>query len=134
MKNVTSNVCLAGRDTGNDFFVLQISGSSVMFPGTHISFPIVPNQLFLGRTKNNRHFGYLETKITDFKILGTRLGTTLRHCRLILETETEPGTKSCFHYLCLQVMDRYWKEVIQVSTLKNDIKVQYLYDMTNFIS
>ena len=31
----------------------------------------------------------------------------------------------------LQVMDRYWKEIIQVSTLKNDIKVQYLYDMTN---
>ena len=28
----------------------------------------------------------------------------------------------------LQVMDRYWKEVIQVSTLKNDIKVQYFYD------
>ena len=27
-----------------------------------------------------------------------------------------------------QVMDRYWKEVIQVSTLKNDIKVWYLYD------
>ena len=49
---------------------------------------------------NNRHFGYLETKITNFKILGTHLGTTLGHCRLILETETEPGTKSCFHYLC----------------------------------
>ena len=49
---------------------------------------------------NNRHFGYPETKITDFKISGTRLGTTLRYCRLILETETEPGTKSCFHYLC----------------------------------
>ena len=28
----------------------------------------------------------------------------------------------------LQVMDRYWKEVIQVSTQKNDIKVQYLYN------
>ena len=28
----------------------------------------------------------------------------------------------------LQVMDRYWKEVLQVSTWKNDIKVQYLYD------
>ena len=28
----------------------------------------------------------------------------------------------------LQVMDRYWKEEIQMSTLKNDIKVQYLYD------
>ena len=28
----------------------------------------------------------------------------------------------------LQVMDRYRKEVIQVSTSKNDIKVQYLYD------
>ena len=28
----------------------------------------------------------------------------------------------------LQVMDRYRKEVIQVSTWKNDIKVQYLYD------
>ena len=30
----------------------------------------------------------------------------------------------------LQVMDRYRKEVIQVSTLKNDVKVQYLYDRT----
>ena len=38
------------------------------------------------------NFGYPETKITDFKISGTRLGTTLHHCRLILETETEPGT------------------------------------------
>ena len=28
----------------------------------------------------------------------------------------------------LQVMDRYWKEVIQVSTQKHDINVQYLYD------
>ena len=28
----------------------------------------------------------------------------------------------------LQVMDRNWKEVIQMSTRKNDIKVQYLYD------
>ena len=28
----------------------------------------------------------------------------------------------------LQVMDRYRKEVIQVSTVKNDVKVQYLYD------
>ena len=28
----------------------------------------------------------------------------------------------------LQVLDRYWKEVIQVSTKKNDINVQYLYD------
>ena len=26
----------AGRDTGNNFFVLQISGSSVTFPGTCI--------------------------------------------------------------------------------------------------
>ena len=66
----------------------------------HISFPIVPNRLFSGGTKNNRHFGYPETKITNFKISGTRLGTTLRYCRLILETETEPGMKSRFHYLC----------------------------------
>ena len=28
----------------------------------------------------------------------------------------------------LQVMDRYGKEVIQVSTRKHDINVQYLYD------
>ena len=28
----------------------------------------------------------------------------------------------------LQVMDRYREEAIQVSTRKNDIKVQYLYD------
>ena len=66
--------------------------------------PIVLNRLFLGRTKNNRHFGYPETKITDFKISGTRLGTTLHHCCLILETETEPGMKSCFHYLCPAVV------------------------------
>ena len=32
----------------------------------------------------------------------------------------------------LQVMDRYWKEVIQVSTRKNDIKVQYLFDNVSF--
>ena len=30
----------------------------------------------------------------------------------------------------LQVMDRYWKEVVQVSTGKHDVKVQYLYDIT----
>ena len=29
----------------------------------------------------------------------------------------------------LQVMDRYREEVIQVSTQKNDKKVQYLYDI-----
>ena len=68
-----------------------------------ILFPIVPNRLFSGRMKNNRHFGYPETKITDFKILGTRLGTTLHHCRLILETKTESGTKSRFQYLCPKV-------------------------------
>ena len=62
----------------------------------------IPNRFFSGRTKNNWHFGYLETKITDFKISVTRLGTTLHHCRLILETEMEPGTKSRFHYLCFQ--------------------------------
>ena len=67
----------------------------------YISFPIVPNRLFSGRTKNNQHFGYPGTKITDFKISGNRLGTTLRHCRLILEMEMELGTKSRFHYLCL---------------------------------
>ena len=27
---------------------------------------------------------------------------TFCHCRLILEMETEPGTKSRFHYLCLE--------------------------------
>ena len=73
----------------------------------NILFPIVPNRLFSGRTKNNRHFRYPETKITDFKISGTRLGTTLRLGRLILETETEPGTKSRFHYLCLDVRLRF---------------------------
>ena len=34
----------------------------------------------------------------------------------------------------LQVMDRYWQEVIQVSTSKNDIKVQYLYDSMTKLS
>ena len=29
----------------------------------------------------------------------------------------------------LQELDRYRKEVIQVSTQKNDIKAQYLYDI-----
>ena len=29
----------------------------------------------------------------------------------------------------LHVKDRYWKEVIQVSTEMNDIKVQYLHDI-----
>ena len=33
----------------------------------------------------------------------------------------------------LQGMNKYRKEVIQVRILKNDIKVQYLYDKTNFI-
>ena len=28
----------------------------------------------------------------------------------------------------LQVMDRYRKELVQVNTWNNDIKVQYLYD------
>ena len=31
----------------------------------------------------------------------------------------------------LQGIDRYRKEVIQVSTLKNVLKVQYLYDRSN---
>ena len=31
-----------------------------------------------------------------------------------------------------QVMDRYRKEVIQVSTLKNGIKVQYLNDTVDY--
>ena len=89
---------------------------------SHISFPIVPNQLFLGRTKNNRHFRYPETKITDFKISGTRLGTNLRHCRLILETETEPGTKSRFHYLwgrgdCLSLL--YKNKKADTQSIKN---------------
>ena len=77
-----------------------------LFRSANISFPIVPNRLFSGKTKKNRHFGYPETKITDFKISGTRLGTTLRNCRLILETKTEPGTKSCFHYLCCAPVPR----------------------------
>ena len=59
----------------------------------YISFPIIPNRFFSGRMKNNRHFGYPETKITDFKISGTRLGTTLHHCRLILEMKTEPVSR-----------------------------------------
>ena len=29
----------------------------------------------------------------------------------------------------LQGMDRYWKAVIKVSILKNDLKGQYLYDV-----
>ena len=37
------------------------------------------------------------------QILGTRLGTTFHNCRLFLETETDPGTKSCFQYLCVHV-------------------------------
>ena len=32
----------------------------------------------------------------------------------------------------LQVMDRYMKEVIQVSTQKNNIKAQYLYDKQTY--
>ena len=59
-----------------------------------------PQSIYIYININNRHFGYPETKINDFEISGTRLGTTLRHCRLILETDTEPGTKSRFHYLC----------------------------------
>ena len=54
-------------------------------------------------------------KITDFKILGTRLGTTLHHYRLILEMETELETKSRFHYLCHRVVykaQHYYKQAI----------------------
>ena len=32
----------------------------------------------------------------------------------------------------LQSMDRYWKEVIQVSSSKNDLKVQYLFTINQF--
>ena len=64
-------------------------------------FPIIPNRLFSGGTKNNRHFRYPKMKITNFKLSGTRLGMTLHHCHLMLETETESGTKSRFQYLCL---------------------------------
>ena len=53
--------------------------------------------------KNKRHFGYPETKITELKLSGTRLGMTLYHCHLILETETESGMKSRYHYLCSAV-------------------------------
>ena len=28
----------------------------------------------------------------------------------------------------LQVLDKFWKEVIQVSTRKHDVNVQYLYN------
>ena len=55
---------------------------------------------------NNRHFRYPETNITGFKLSGTRLRTTLHHCRLILETETESGTKSRFQYLCIKVVKK----------------------------
>ena len=93
-----TNVVLIWR--GLDAEILETTFS---FP-KYISFPIVPNRLFSGRTKNNRHFGYPETKITNFKISGTRLGTTLHLCHIILETETEPGTKSRFQYLWLAVL------------------------------
>ena len=32
----------------------------------------------------------------------------------------------------LHVMDRYWKEVLQVSTQKHGINVQYLYDISTY--
>ena len=69
---------------------------------TNILFPIVPNWLFSGKTKNNRHFGYPETKVTDFKFLSTRLGTTFHNCCLFLEKETDLGTKGRFQYLCIK--------------------------------
>ena len=65
-------------------------------------FPIIPNRLFLARTKNNRHFRFPEMKITDFKFSGTHLGTNFNHCRFILKTDKVPGTKSRLHYLCLE--------------------------------
>ena len=85
----------------------EILETTFLFPKfwADIAFPIVPNWLFSGRTKNNRDFGYPEMKITDFKLSGTRLGTTLHHCCLILEMEMESGTKSRFHYLCLEVTE-----------------------------
>ena len=43
-------------------------------------------------------------RLRGFYISGTRKETTFYHCRLILETETEPGTKSRFHYLCCTVL------------------------------
>ena len=104
-------------------------------------FPIVPNRLFVGRTKNNRHFGYPETKITDFKISGTCLGTTLYHCRLILETETVPGTKSRFHYLCFQVLKASQK-LVEINTSKSMFFVEpanflkqnlWIYKLSHFI-
>ena len=93
---------------------------SKLIPNFYISFPIVPNRLFLGRTKNNRHFGYPETKITDFKISGACLGTTLRYCRLILETETETGTKSRFHYLCMRGVEN-----VSIKPRSNGLKEKY---------
>ena len=50
--------------------------------------------------------------------MGTRLGTTFHHCRLILEMETEPGTKSRFHYLCPQGV---WGERILRTDFENPI-------------
>ena len=52
-------------------------------------------------------------KETNFYFSGTQKETTFHHCRLILETETEPGTKSYFHYLCIVV--RFWFKIIKGS-------------------
>ena len=45
----------------------------------------------------------LDVKNVSFRNNRKRKETTFYHCRLLLETETEPGTKSRFHYLCLEV-------------------------------
>ena len=54
-------------------------------------------------------------KINDFKFLGTRFGTTFQHCRLILKTETEKGTKSRFHYLCIQVIENLLEDSVKAN-------------------
>ena len=59
--------------------------------------------------KNNRQVRYPETKITDFKMSGTRFGTSHHHGRLFLEMGTKQEWKCRFHYLWLGLVHRvFW--------------------------
>ena len=62
-----------------------------------------PSQSNLNLTLyQSRYPSILGKKNVSFWNNRKRKETTFYHCRLLLETETEPGTKSRFHYLCIK--------------------------------
>ena len=67
---------------------------------------LIPEQItkYFEHKKNVSLRKNRKRKETTFIFSGTQKETTFYHCRLLLETETEPGTKSRFHSLWIRVL------------------------------